>query len=47
MEVPELNVDDLTAAELEVLKLIASQEGIPFEQAIDAYGWHGLFIRGR
>ncbi|MEU6783906.1 hypothetical protein ABZ912_32320 [Nonomuraea angiospora] len=42
-DTPEVNVDDLTAGELEDLRLIAAQDGISFEEAVAAHGWQGAF----
>lgn len=43
VEVPEVSIDDLTAAELVDLRLIAQSEGISLEQAIENDGWQGRF----
>lgn len=44
VEVPEVSIDDLTAAQLVDLRLIAMAEGISLEQAIENDGWQDRFI---
>jgi hypothetical protein len=40
---PDIEIDDLSLAELEDLKLIARSEAITFDEAIDRYGWQAAF----
>ncbi|MDX3134739.1 S1 family peptidase [Streptomyces europaeiscabiei] len=43
VDTPDVTVDDLTAGELEDILAMATDEGIPFTEAIDQYGWQDQF----
>ncbi|MDX3387305.1 S1 family peptidase [Streptomyces niveiscabiei] len=43
VDTPDVMVDDLTAGQLEDIRTMASDEGIPLADAIEQYGWQDKF----